>query len=84
MSALLPEATTALRLLDLHQSLAGAGRQREQQPEGGEQQQQQQQGPFTRLQTSDGVTPFHLAFQMGQFEIPTLLKAIKCTQVHLP
>ncbi len=35
---------------------------------------------LTRLAADDGTTPFHLAFQMGHFDIPTLVKALHRSQ----
>jgi len=34
---------------------------------------------YTRLVATDGVTPFHLAFQMGHFNVTSLMNALQCS-----
>jgi len=34
---------------------------------------------YTRLLAADGVTPFHLAFQMGHHDLTSLLHALRCS-----
>ncbi|KAG1672795.1 hypothetical protein FOA52_002783 [Chlamydomonas sp. UWO 241] len=40
-------------------------------------------GALTRLATASGVTPFHLAFQMGHWDVPALLRSLHCASVSV-